>query len=93
MDIVIKKLDPSMADDYFFFFDQIAFADNPEWGCECYCCFFHATSQEAWRDVTAAQNKTAALELIQNGRLQGLLAYSSGKPPPPPPPPGSVVSL
>ena len=80
MDMAIKKLSPLLVDDYFLFFDQIAFADHPEWGCDCYCCFFHAVSQEAWHDCTAEQNKALARDMIMAGSLQGQLAYVDDKP-------------
>jgi len=69
-----------MTEDYFRFFDEIAFADHPEWGCECYCCFFHAASEKEWEESTAAQRKALARDLIFAGRLQGLLAYAEDKP-------------
>lgn len=75
MPVVIKKMSPELVDDYFLFFDKIAFANHPEWGCECYCCFFHAESQEAWKAVTAAENKAAAREMILDSRLTGQMAY------------------
>jgi hypothetical protein len=78
--IEIKKLEPKLEDDYFLFFDEIAFADHPEWGCECYCCFFHAESQQAWEKVTAEQNKETARAMIMAGQLQGVLAYVDGRP-------------
>lgn len=80
VDIQIKKLTPALVADYFRFFEEIAFADHPEWGCECYCCFFHATDAQEWKDRTVAQNKIIAREMILAGSMQGLLAYIDDKP-------------
>lgn len=80
MDIQIRKISPALVEDYFKFFDEIAFADHPEWGCDCYCCFYHATSAKEWEARTGAQNKTQAREMILADRLTGLLAYVDGLP-------------
>ena len=80
MDIQIRKMTPALVEDYFKFFDEIAFADHPEWGCGCYCCFYHATSAQEWEARTGAQNKALAREMILADRLTGLLAYVDGLP-------------
>lgn len=80
MDIQIKKMTPALVEDYFKFFDEIAFADHPEWGCDCYCCFYHAVSAKEWEAQTGAQNKDQARELILADKLTGLLAYVDGLP-------------
>lgn len=48
MNIEIKKLTPELVDDFFRFFEHIAFPDHPEWGCGCYCCFFMLSWQELY---------------------------------------------
>ena len=80
MNIKIRKLEPALIDDYFRFFDQIAFADHPEWGCECYCCFFHATDADEWKARTVAANRAVAQAMVMTGRLQGMLAYADDIP-------------
>ncbi len=80
MDIQIKPMTPARVDDYFKFFDEIAFADHPEWGCECYCCFFHVDSKTDWEARTGVENKAIARELILAGRFTGLLAYADDQP-------------
>ncbi|MEI8199141.1 MAG: GNAT family N-acetyltransferase [Eubacteriales bacterium] len=80
MEIHIKKMTPALVEDYFKFFDEIAFADHPEWGCDCYCCFYHAVSADEWEAQTGAQNKARAREMILAGKLTGLLAYADGLP-------------
>ena len=80
MDIQIRKMTPALVEDYFKFFDEIAFADHPEWGCGCYCCFYHAPSAKEWEARTGAQNKAQAREMILADQLTGLLAYVDGLP-------------
>jgi GNAT superfamily N-acetyltransferase len=80
MEPTIQKMTPDRVDDFLRFFDQIAFADHPEWGCDCYCCFFHACSKQEWKDRTAAKNRDLAREMILAGQLRGLLAYVDGMP-------------
>ncbi len=80
MVLEIKPLTPDRVDDFFRFFEQIAFAEHPEWGCECYCCFYHATSEQEWKERTAAQNRDIARQMILAGHMSGLLAYADGLP-------------
>jgi len=35
-EIVVKELTPSLRDVFPFFFNRVAFADNPDWSV-CYC--------------------------------------------------------
>ncbi len=80
MPFTLQALTPQRVDDFFTFFEQVAFADHPEWGCDCYCCFFHATDLKTWDAVTGEINKAAAREMILNGDMRGLLAYDGDKP-------------
>ena len=80
MEIQIRKMTPALVEDYFRFFDEVAFADHPEWGCDCYCCFYHAASAKEWEARTGAQNKTLAREMILADKLTGILAYADGLP-------------
>ena len=80
MRLQIRPLSPARAEDYFRFFEQVAFNDHPEWGCGCYCCFFHATNEAEWLKRTPEQNRVWAQELIAQNDLHGLLAYDRQKP-------------
>lgn len=80
MDIQIRKMTPALVEDYFKFFDEIAFADHPEWGCDCYCCFYHAESAKDWEARTGVQNKILARQMILADKLTGLLAYADDLP-------------
>jgi GNAT superfamily N-acetyltransferase len=76
----IKQLTPERVEDFFEFFEHIAFSEHPEWGCDCFCCFFHADSREAWEKCSRESNKAAAREMILKGQMHGLLAYAENKP-------------
>lgn len=80
MNIVIRTLTPDLADDFFTFFEQTAYTEHEEWGRECYCCFFHAESAEAWERRTGPENRMIAQEMIRRGKMTGLLAYADGVP-------------
>jgi GNAT superfamily N-acetyltransferase len=78
--IIIRELTPSRLEDYLAFFDQDAFADNPDWA-PCYCFFYLADNREKpWDQRSAAENRTDVSRLIAAGRLHGYLAYLEGKP-------------
>lgn len=66
--------------DFLAFFDGEAFADNPRWGF-CYCQFAYVDhAQVEWKARTVEQNRQAACGRIQDGSMQGYLAYRAGKP-------------
>ena len=72
-DLVVKELTPSLRDDFLLFFDNIAFADNPDWA-DCYCYPYH------FSDRGKAENRRTASDQIDESRIQGFLAYRDGKP-------------
>jgi GNAT superfamily N-acetyltransferase len=80
MQLHIKPLSPETVEDFFTFFDKVAFADHPEWGCGCYCCMFHAPDTAAWADNTPETNAQLAREMILRGEMRGLLAYDGERP-------------
>jgi len=80
MKVQIRPLSPERAEDFFQFFDHVAFSDHPEWGCGCYCCFFHATDADAWEKRTDEENRAEARAMILAGTMRGLLAYDRQKP-------------
>jgi GNAT superfamily N-acetyltransferase len=61
------------------FFEGEAFSDNPKWSF-CYCqCFYEDHSKVHWASRTAAENRECASRRIDEGRMQGLLAYHEGQ--------------
>jgi ribosomal protein S18 acetylase RimI-like enzyme len=80
LSIEIKPLTPDLLDDFLYYFDEVGFADNPEWST-CYCHFYHfAGSIKKWGKQTKDSNRNASIELIQTGKMHGFLAYMNNKP-------------
>ncbi|MFX0140045.1 MAG: GNAT family N-acetyltransferase [Candidatus Hodarchaeota archaeon] len=80
MDIIIKPLSPDLIDDFLYYFDNIAFSDNPDWAT-CYCHFYHfAGTNEQFFKRTAAENRNNSKELILTGKMNGFIAYLDEKP-------------
>jgi ribosomal protein S18 acetylase RimI-like enzyme len=80
MEIKIKELLPTLVNDFLYFFDNLAFTDNPEWSsCYCYCHHANCSSDE-WKKRTAKENRDASLKLITAGKMHGYLAYIEDKP-------------
>ena len=75
--IEIKRLTPELCGDWVKFFDDIAFKDHEEWAF-CYCLEGHLDrkTQEEW--TNSMERRQKAMELIQNGEMQGYLAYEDG---------------
>ena len=71
--IVVKELSPSLRDDFLYFFDKVAFADNPDWA-DCYCSAyqFHNRGKDETRREASGQ--------IESGRMHGFLAFDNGRP-------------
>ena len=79
-EIVIRRLVPSLLDDWLAYFDHDAFADNADWA-GCYCGWFHADHDAGDFDLrTAEENRATSIELIRAGALRGYLAYVDGHP-------------
>jgi ribosomal protein S18 acetylase RimI-like enzyme len=79
MELDIRPLTPELRNDYLYFFDNIAFADHPEWS-QCYCLAFHF--EPAWDAVDADKEnpwRERAVRFVREGKIQGYLAYSDGK--------------
>jgi ribosomal protein S18 acetylase RimI-like enzyme len=80
MDIVIKQLDSSLLDDFLYYFDKVAFSDNPEWS-GCYCQFYHFEGKiKDWAQRTGKENREAAIKLIISEKMNGFLVYHNGNP-------------
>lgn len=71
--IVVKELSPSLRDDWLLFFDQIAFADNPDWS-DCYCSLYHFANR------SKAETRRMASGQIEEGRIRGFIAYDDSRP-------------
>jgi GNAT superfamily N-acetyltransferase len=73
-----QPLSSGLLEPWLAFFDRVAFADNPGWA-GCYCHFPLADHDEKpWESRGAAENRTAAISLVQAGRLRGWVALEGG---------------
>ena len=84
MNIVVRELNPNMADDYIDFFEQRAFSDgSPDKGC--YCVWHHWTQKhESDRSKLPANERhfskrNYAVELIKNNIMHGFVAYDEDR--------------
>lgn len=81
MNIEIKKLTPELLDDYLYFFENVAHTDNEEWD-RCYCTNFcaarnnHISQKKSFRNPDI--RKQYAIKYVNDGLLQGYLAYADG---------------
>jgi GNAT superfamily N-acetyltransferase len=75
MDIEIRKLTPSLAEDYVHFFDITSHDNNVE-EHKCYCvCWCNDDYKN--KDLSTAENRRmCALEYVKGNNIQGYLAYS-----------------
>jgi len=79
----IKRLSPELINDYINYLENSAFSDNEDWA-GCYCLYYH------WNDALEAEcnecassdvlnhRRSLAIRFIQEGKLQGYLAYVNG---------------
>lgn len=80
MEIIIKYLTSNLVDDFLHFFDNIGFADNPDWA-SCYCYYYHCVdSDKQWPERTKDENRSASKQLILSRKMNGLIAYINNKP-------------
>lgn len=90
MEIEVKKLTPALLSDWLEYFDNTAFSDEDEWpGCYCMCYHWNErldrrndwgeTLEQVYKKTGKADNRARAIRLIQNGGMQGYLAYHAGK--------------
>ena len=79
MDIVIKKLTPELLNDYLLFFETDAHADNPDED-RCYCVCWCSADHRTRTDFSSPEKRRElAVQYINDGLIQGYLAYHEGK--------------
>ena len=80
MNIMVCRLNRNMTEEYIDFFDKRAFSDGSE-ERGCYCVWHHWTEQHELEHSFMPENerqyckKNYAKELIQNGILNGFVAF------------------
>ena len=77
MDFEIKPLTKDLKEDYLFFFDTIAFEDNPD-RSQCYCYDYHFTGDV--ETCTREDSRSAVIDLIDEKGLTGYLVFDKDKP-------------
>lgn len=79
MNVEIKKLTPSLAEEYVHFFDTTPHDDNiaeHTCYCECWCSADHRLET----GVPSREKRRAwAIEYVNSGKIQGYLAYFEGR--------------
>ena len=76
MSISIRKLTPDLAQDYVRFFDETPHDENvPEH--KCYCVCWISTDSNLYDSSSVEKRRIAAVQLINEGHLQGYLAYEN----------------
>lgn len=78
MNIKICRLDSSMIEDYLYFFENVAHKDNAEEDrcyCVCWCSADHRNNELS----NPAVRRKKAIEYINNGVLDGYVAYQDDK--------------
>lgn len=78
MDIEVKKLTPELADDYVRFFDTTPHATGKE-EHRCYCIWWSSKDIEVEKFGTVEERRVLAKKYINDGNIQGYLAYCDGK--------------
>ena len=79
-DIKIRALSPDTLEDFLYYFDNVAFSDNPDWST-CYCHFYHFSGKtRQFFKRTAEENRNASKELILSEKMKGFIAYLDEKP-------------
>ena len=86
MNLIIKRMSPELAADYFDFFDHRAFSDNSPF-YPCYCNAFNMTDKEIEADFAEARAngggvedyraviRKSAVRMVSQDVIQGYLAY------------------
>lgn len=78
--IDIFKLTPDRLNDYLYFFENVAHTDNKEWD-RCYCLNFCSDNNIEIADLLrdANQRREYAIKYVNEGIVQGYLAYYEGQ--------------
>ena len=73
----IRPLTKDLKEDYLFFFDNIAFEENPD-RSSCYCCDYHflGDAETCTREIS----RPFVANLINENKLTGYLVFDNDKP-------------
>ena len=75
MSYTVKPLGPDLAKTFVDYIGRLDFHHAPHWST-CYCRYFYTDcSHEQWFERTGEQNAAEALEMIEEGNMNGYLAF------------------
>jgi GNAT superfamily N-acetyltransferase len=79
MNVEIRKLTPDLLEDYLYFFENEAHADNEDED-RCYCVCWCSDDHREGKDFsTPEKRRDLATQYINKGTIQGYLAYYDGQ--------------
>ncbi len=79
MNIEIRKLTPDLLEDYLYFFEHEAHADNEEED-RCYCVCWCSADHRVKTDFSSPEKRRElAVQYVSSGMIQGYLAYFDGQ--------------
>ncbi|MGZ9584021.1 GNAT family N-acetyltransferase [Paenibacillus marinisediminis] len=78
MNIEIRKLTPDLLEDYLYFFENEAHADNEDED-RCYCVCWCSADHRVETDFSSPEKRRdLAVQYVNSGIIQGYLAYYDG---------------
>lgn len=90
MNVIIKRLSPELAEDYFDFFDNRAFSDDSPY-YPCYCNAFNMSAERIRSEIIEQVDingggtegwkrslRKSAQNMVERGEISGYLAYDHG---------------
>lgn len=79
MQIEIRKLTPDLLEDYLYFFETDAHADNKDED-RCYCVCWCVDDHREGKDFSSPEKRRElAIQYVNSGMIQGYLAFYDGK--------------
>lgn len=79
MNIEIRKLTPDLLEDYLYFFETAAHADNKDED-RCYCVCWCSADHRIETDFSSPEKRRdLAVQYVNGGIIQGYLAYYDGR--------------
>lgn len=78
MNIMIRKLHPTLLDDYLAFFDYTPHSTNLE-EHKCYCVCWSNENHEGKDFSTAEKRRSMAIDYVRQSKIQGFLAFYNEK--------------
>ncbi len=79
MKYTVKPLGPELAGTFTEYLGGLDFGHAPHWA-GCFCAFYYSDcSFDVWMNRTGTENRSMAVENIENGTMKGYLAFDGDK--------------